>query len=144
MVGAGHILAAFSDAWSARDKAAALMFVDVDVIYAMHVPAETLPFGGLTTGRAAMSDRMQTILDQFETRRLDCQITSADADRAVAKFTYCYRHWITGEEIDGTFRVIVAVRDGLIVTLDEFHDVERIRAFMRLVAYAAVEQSRQR
>ena len=130
-------LTGFCEAWARRDKAMALTFAADGIAYNMTVPEETLPFGGLTVGRPAMSDRLQSLLDQFDTVSFDFALTVADREMARGQATFCFRHKVTGVEIDGVMRLIAWVRGGQMVSFDEFHDVDRVRAFMRLVAHAA-------
>lgn len=123
--------------WAKRDKAAAIALTHPDLLYALYVPESVLPFGGETRGRNALSDRLQTILDVFDTVRYEGQVLSADARTVRGLVSYRFRHKITGEEIDGTLRQEIEVENGLVVSWKEYTDVERVRAFMRLVAYKA-------
>jgi ketosteroid isomerase-like protein len=124
-------------AWQARDKAATLRFIADDVVYALFVPEEVLPFGGETVGKMAASDRLQTILDQFDTLQYGGRVTRTEGGTVYGKVGFQFRHKLTGEVIEGVMRQVIEVRDGLIVKLSEYHDVELIRAFMRLVSHTA-------
>jgi hypothetical protein len=53
---------------------------------------------------------------------------------------YQFRHKVTGETIDGVMRQVIVVGDGLIAKISEYHDIELVRAFMRLVSHAAAER----
>ncbi len=44
-----------------------------------------------------------------------------------------YRHRASGEVLDGRFRHVMRVKDGLIVRTDEYHDRAKVETFMRLV-----------
>lgn len=137
---AADLIYAFWDANRARDRAALLNFCAESVVVALFIPQEVLPFGGGEThGKAAASDRMQTVFDQFETLQYDGTVTSASDDRVRGQVLYSFRHKATGEVIEGVMRQVIDLKDGKIVCLHEFHDVERIRAFMRLVSYIAQE-----
>ena len=46
---------------------------------------------------------------------------------------FMYRHITTGEMLTGRFRIVWTGENALIQRSDEFHDAERIKAFMRLV-----------
>ena len=54
-------------AWAQQDKATTLSYCSDDMIFSLFVPEHILPFGGETKGKASVSDRLQTIIDQFET-----------------------------------------------------------------------------
>lgn len=123
--------------WAARDKAAALQLVSDEITYALYVPEDVLPFGGVTSGKPSISDRLQTILDVFHTVRFAGRVTKSVGDIVHGHVEYCFRHKITGHEIDGTMRQVIRIEDGRIIDWREYADVERVRAFMRLVAYAA-------
>jgi ketosteroid isomerase-like protein len=128
-------------AWQARDKPATLEFLTEDVVFALFIPQEIVPFGGETTGKGATSDRLQTILDQFDTLAYEGTVTRTEGDTVYGKVAYRFRHKVSGEVIDGTMRQVLLVRNGRIAKLSEHHDVELIRAFMRLVAQSAADRA---
>ena len=126
--------------WAARDRISAVALLSPDVFYGLYVPEDVLPFGGETRGKPSVSDRLQTILDLFHTIRFEPEVTKVDGDEVHGRVAYCFRHKITGEDIDGVLRQVFEVRDGLIAGWREYTDLERVRAFMRLVAYTASER----
>jgi ketosteroid isomerase-like protein len=127
----------YCEAWARRDKSAALALAADDIVFRMVLPEDILPFGGVTAGKPSISDRLQTILDAFDTIRYRLTIKRADEATVSGRVHFCFRHKLTGEDIDGVMRIDIRVRDGLITDWTEYHDVERIRAFMRLVSYKA-------
>ena len=135
--GAAAVVEGFWRAWSRRDKVGTMAFLATDIRYAMYIPQETVPFGGETQGRAAMSDRLQTILDAFDTLRFEGSITSVHGKTVRGQAAFAFRHKITGEVLEGVMRHVAVVEDGLIYDMAEYHDVERVKAFMRLVAHTA-------
>ncbi len=137
---ATHIVQRYWDAWSVRDKTAALACLAGNVELTVHIPQDTLPFGGLTVGRAAVSDRMQTSIEQFERLYYITTIITADAKRVRGRISFSVRHRMTGETIDGFARQIFEVKNGLITRIQEYHDTERLKAFMRLVSSTAADQ----
>jgi ketosteroid isomerase-like protein len=132
------VVTAIWRAWGARDKAGTLALLSNSAVYALYVPQEVLPFGGVTLGRGSISDRLQTILDQFDTLNYQGSLSWAEQGQVHGQVRYHYRHKKTGNCIEGTMRHVVQVRDGLVDQIEEYHDVDRIRAFMRMVAYSAV------
>lgn len=134
---AGEALQGIWAAWIKRDKAATLEFFSHDVEYAIFIPQEVLPFGGVTRGKAALSDRLQMILDQFDTLSYAPVFHGSDNDTARGIVHYHFAHKATGETIDGLMRHVAKMKDGLIVRLEEYHDIDRIQAFMRLVSQRA-------
>ncbi len=124
-------------AWAARDRLAFLQFMDDDVQLAIYVPEDVVPFGGVTSGKPSVSDRLQTILDVFETRWFRGDIVKVIDGVVHGRVEFCFRHKITGEELEGVIREVITVRAGLVTSWLEYLDAERVKAFMRLVAYAA-------
>jgi ketosteroid isomerase-like protein len=135
-----EVVRALWRAWQVRDKAATLATLADGIVFALYVPQEVLPFGGETRGKASVSDRLQMILDQFDTVLYEGKVTRTQGETVYGRVAYRFRHKITGESIDGSMRQVVEVRDGRIAKLSEYHDIELVRAFMRLVSHAAAEQ----
>lgn len=133
----GMVVSSLVAAWRARDKAGVLKCFADDAIYGMALPTDVVPYGGETQGKPSISDRLQMLLDHFDTVDFGGTLMGVSGPEVHYRATYTYRHKMTGEEIEGVFRIVAKVVDGLIVELREFHDVEKVRAFMRLVAYSA-------
>jgi ketosteroid isomerase-like protein len=126
--------------WSRRDKAATLALLADDIVFALFVPQEVVPFGGETVGKASVSDRLQTILDQFDTLSYEGKVTRIQGETVHGMVAYRFRHKIAVETIDGDMRHVIEVRDGRIVKINEHHDIALVRAFMRLVSHSAAER----
>jgi hypothetical protein len=135
-----EVVRAMWRAWQVRDKAATLATLADGIVLALYVPQEVLPFGGETRGKRSISDRLQMILDQFDTLMYEGKVTRTQGETVYGRVAYRFRHKVTGEAIDGGMRQVIEVCDGLIVQLSEYHDIELVRAFMRLVSHAAAEQ----
>lgn len=123
--------------WAARDKAGTLRLFDDDILYALCIPEEVLPFGGETRGKASVADRLQTILNIFDTVRYEGSVTWVRDSLVHGNVDYCFRHKATGEELDGVLRIVARVENGRIVSWREATDAPRVHAFMRLVAETA-------
>lgn len=132
-----EVVRSFWRLWAARDKAGVVALLADDYLWALYVPEDVLPFGGETRGKAAASDRFQMILDQFYTLKFEGEVIRVEGQTVHGRVAYCFRHKVTGEAIDGVMRLIVVVRNGLMSSWHEYHDTERVRAFMRLVSYIA-------
>ena len=129
------VVEGFWEVWGRRDKQAALTYLADDILYALYVPEDVLPFGGETRGKASVSDRLQTILDVFETDSFAGRIMSTDGDVVHGVVDYVFRHKLTKQVLEGSMRHVVLVRDGKAAEWREYTDTERVRAFMRLVAF---------
>ena len=125
------------EAWSRQDLEGALSYVRDDILYSMFIPQDIVPFGGETRGKPAMADRMRTILDQFEMVKFETILFRGHGDIEHTRVSYGFTHRQTGETLNGVMRLVTKVEEGLIYDLKEFHDLEKIRAFMRLIAYKA-------
>lgn len=136
----GSVLRALWAAWGRQDRATALAYFAPDSNYTLYIPQDVVPFGGIAQGRPAISDRLQTILEQFQPLRYLGTIHLIDGDTVHAQVAFCVRHRRTGENLDGIMRQVVTIEDGLIVDFKEYHDIERIRAYMCLISYLAREQ----
>lgn len=128
------------EAWSRQDIDAALSYVRDDILYSMFIPQDIVPFGGETRGKPAMADRMKTILDQFEMVKFETILFRSHSDIEHTRVSYGFTHRQTGETLNGVMRLVTKVEEGLIYDFKEFHDLEKIRAFMRLIAYKAAEE----
>jgi ketosteroid isomerase-like protein len=105
---------------------------------AWHVPQDVWFFAGSSTGISAYLDKMAVFNAQFEQLRYQPALLGIDGDQVRGKVEFRIRHRKTGYIIDGACRQIARVRGGRVVALDEYHDVERIKAFMKMVSCAAM------
>jgi hypothetical protein len=102
------------------------------------VPKDVLPFGGEMNGKAAIKDHLKLMFQQFDTLEFAEDIVRVEDDQVTVRVAYCFRHKATRETIEGSLRLIVKVNhNNLIAELSSFHDVERMRVFMQLVAHSA-------
>jgi hypothetical protein len=126
------------ESYGAGDLASTVAYFSEDIAFAIFIPQDVLPFGGgETIGKSSFSDRLQTVKDQFDILEYVGSITSVSGEMVRGQVAYSFRHKLTGEIIQGVMRQVFDFNGGLIVRLHEFHDVERIRAFMRLVSQIA-------
>jgi ketosteroid isomerase-like protein len=128
------ILEAAFQAYAMGDLPTAAAYFAEDVIYAIYVDKDVLPFGGEVRGRAAILQVWHDIRQSFENLEYVPRVVSCDDDIVRCQINFAFRHRATGEEIDGVMRVVAQISNGQIVRFREYHDQERLRAFMRLVA----------
>lgn len=123
-------------AYAVRDIEGTLLYVSDDVAFAIFIPLDVLPFGGgETIGKAAFAERLQMVLDQFDTVQYDGTVLGVSGDTVRGHVEFSFRHKLAGDVIQGVMRQVFDVKGGKITRLHEFHDVERIRAFMKLVSF---------
>lgn len=134
------VLLAVWKAWQVRNKTAILELAANDVVYAIYVPSDILPFGGETVGKAALSDRLQSMIDQFEVLEYEGTVVGINGDMVRGQVSYRFRHRVTGEVSEGTMRHVVQVQDGLVKSFKTYKDVAGIRAVMNVVAQVAADE----
>ena len=131
-----NVLEVLYAAWAAKDLDAVLSCFSDDVVFVVHAPVDVVPFAGETHGKADLVRRLQTILHTFDFLDYHPVHISDYGDTGHAQVHYHFRHKQTGHEIDGTLRHIWQTDGDEIVRLEEFHDIERMRAFFELLATA--------
>lgn len=127
----GRLEAAIT-AYSLGDLEMAASYFDETAIYAIFVPADTVPFGGEVCGRAQILAKFQHVVQDFEFLRYEPRPILANGDQLRCQIMFALKHRETGEIIDGVMRIEVSFSKGMIVRWHEFHDADRIQAFMRL------------
>ncbi len=118
--------------------AAAAYFAD-DAIFAVYVDQDVLPFGGEVHDRQSMLGCWREVRRHFELKTYALRTILAHDIIVHAQIDYLFHHRASGEEIDGTMRVVAEVMGGRITSFREYHDQERIRAFMRLCEQKSAE-----
>ncbi len=125
---------AFNRAWIKGDVDAALTVVGDDCVYALYISDELLPHGGETVGKERIGAVLRQVRVDFTYILFRPHNFVVDGDMCRFNVEFMYRHNASGETLSGTFRMLMRVRDGLIVRADEYHDRARVEAFLRLVS----------
>lgn len=121
--------------WLAQDIEGTVATGAEDIVFALHISNDALPFGGETHGRDACRSLLYTILADFDYLRYEPVVLGEEDGVVRVQVSFHYHHRRTGENLIGTKRLVFKVRDGLIVRLDEYHDAGFVEAFMRLVRH---------
>lgn len=124
----------FLEAWASGDLDASLRYIADDAVYALYISRELLPFGGETVGRANIERSLRQMRDQWDYLVYRPRSFVAIIDSVRVRVEHMYRHRASGEVLSGNFRLVLRVRDNLIVRADEYHDRAMVEAFMRLHA----------
>ncbi len=119
-------------AYSLGDLELAARFLSPDCAFAIYIPTETLPFGGAVIGIAAVLERWKLAARDFELLAYKPRSIMATGGSIRTQIDYAFRHRASGEEIEGVMRVEAEITDGRIAVWREYHDADRIQAFMRL------------
>ena len=129
------IVASWLACWSAQDVEMTLLHLHENVVYKVHSTREVLPFGGEQCGQEALRDLMFSILADFDVLLYAPNFITPVADGVRTNVKFNYRHRATGEVLEGTRRLLIQIRNGLIVRIDGFYDDRMIEAFMRLTKH---------
>lgn len=127
------VLEAAMRAYAMGDLEAAAAYFADSAIYAIYIEQDVLPFGGTVEGRAAIFETWCTILRAFELLRFELRNMTVKDDIARCQTDFAFRHRRSNAIIEGVLRIVAEIKDGKITRFREYHDQERIRAFMRLV-----------
>jgi ketosteroid isomerase-like protein len=130
MLSPEDVVRRFNASWIPGDVESAIRFVAEDCVYALYISDEVLPFGGETRGRENIKAAFHMMRDQFEYILYRPQILAVDRDKVRQRVEFMYRHKKSGETLTGNFRLILRVKDGLLVRGDEYHDRPMVEAFM--------------
>lgn len=124
----------FNEAWIANDLDQAMSLVAEKSAYALYISSELLPQGGETVGRDNIRAALAHLRAMFEYILYRPHAYTEDGDVCRYRVEFMYRHRTSGEVLSGNFRVLMTVRDGLLVRADEYHDRAMVETFMRLFA----------
>jgi ketosteroid isomerase-like protein len=128
------IVEALYASWAVKDLDSVLACCADDIVFAIHVSTDIMPFAGETRGKADIAPRLQMILDGFHFLAYRPLHICEDDDQFHAQVLYHFRHKVTGHEIEGTMRHVGRIEGDKVVRLDEFHDTARLQAFFGLLA----------
>jgi ketosteroid isomerase-like protein len=119
-------------AYREKRLADALVHVADDFRFTLHLPRDFVPGAGATVGKAEATAMFQGFMDDYDFLAYEPgDITvSPEGDRATASPAIRYRHKATGKIIETRISHFWNFRNGKALTLDEYHDTARIRAFL--------------
>jgi ketosteroid isomerase-like protein len=120
------------NAWSAGDLPGVMSLLSPHCIYDLHVPVDVLSYGGRHEGKDAIEACLMAIRAEFHFMAYAIGALKEDGDLVRGQITFYFRHRKTGELLDGRCRHLTRVKDDLIVSIEEFHDVEMLRAFVAM------------
>lgn len=135
-----EVVNGFNAAWAGGDIDKAISYVAEDAVYALHISGEALPHGGENLGREKIEAALRRVREDFEYILYRPFKLTADGDTVRFQVEFMYRHRDSGEMLNGRFRMVIQVRDGLLVRTDEYHDRAKVEAFMRLVGWRPREE----
>lgn len=128
------LLEAAYASWAARNLDATLDCFADDVLFATHMPPDVVPFAGISRGKSELRRQLQMIIDLFEFLEYKPVQITAEGGSFHSQVRFHYRHKATGLTYEGRLRHVWRIEADKIVRFEEFHDVERTRAFFELLA----------
>lgn len=132
------IVRAHFDVWNETyDLEKALALIDDEAVYRLYVDEAFYPFAGETRGKDALRATMSMLRDLYDYVLFRAEPAIVEGDTVRHAFEFIYRHKPTGETLSGRGRIVWTVRNGRIVSCDEYHDRERLKAFARMAGFAA-------
>jgi ketosteroid isomerase-like protein len=129
------VLDGVARAYALGDLQATAAYFGENAVYAIYVDADVLPFAGEVIGRTEIMRLWQNVREHFELLTYQQRNLTCEDDIVRYQIVFSFRHRVSDETIDGIMRIVAQVKDGQIVRYREYHDQERIRAFMRLVSH---------
>lgn len=127
----------FYKAWFEADMPAMAVCLDEHIRLSQHFADPALPFTGETHGRGAFMIRIAKINAEWCFLKAIPVKNYVDQETVRTSVEVEIRHLQSGETFEGTLRHIWRVRDGLITECDEYIDVARLKAFLRLLGLPA-------
>jgi ketosteroid isomerase-like protein len=103
------------------------------VEYTLYLDESVVPFAGTAEGKFDFVTRLADMHRKFEYILFRPTAPREQEDGFHAGVEFIYRHRATGEHLEGRFRLIIEVANGLVHRIREIHDAERIKAFFRVV-----------
>lgn len=123
----------FYAAWILRDVPALLAYLSDDVKLTQHFEDPALPFAGATVGKRALKARIEMIFNDWVFDHAKPINIPVDHETMRTRCPCVIRHIATGQSFDGSLRHVWVVREGRIVQIDEYLDISRLKAFLRLL-----------
>jgi ketosteroid isomerase-like protein len=127
-----ELLRTIYSAYREKRLADAIAHLADDFRFTLHLPKDTVPGAGAPANKAEATAMFQGFMDTYDFLAYDPgDITvSAEGDKATASPTIRYRHKATGKIIETRISHFWNFRNGQALTLDEYHDTARIKAFL--------------
>jgi len=127
------IVRAYFDAWGQEDVERALSYLSPDVDYRMYIDESVVSFAGASLGIDALRARMLDLQRQFELLWQELVSVELVGQQARCLARAEFRHRKTLRVLDLTHRFVFRVVGKEIIEAHEYHDADRIRAFLELV-----------
>ena len=115
----------------------ALAHLHPEIVYTIHNSPDASPLAGVYSGIERVRDLAFSVLAEFDYLRYEPTIVSVDGQEVRAHVMFTLRHRDSGCIIEGSRRILIEMRGGLIGLYDLFEDGRRVEAFMRMARGSA-------
>ena len=105
-----------------------------DFRFTLHLPADALPGAATPHGKAEALQLFGGIYAAYDILMYEPGPIMVTGDQAAVRVRIRYRHKATEAVIETTIGHFWRVRDGKVVQLDEYHNVQHVLAFLEKVA----------
>ncbi len=136
---ARSVIEAVIKAWSAQDVETTISYCSDDVVYALHISEQAVPFAGASEGKDAVRATLHMMLEMFDYLKFDQWIVGFAGETVRVQTQFKLHHRRTGENLEGSMRTIFTVKNGLMTRCDEYLDEGLVETFMRLVRQREAE-----
>lgn len=123
------VVRAVYDAWRVKDIEAVAARFAGDACFDIHISASVHPLGGPCHGKGEVLARLEKIIEGFDFLSYVVPDLIVSGERAAAQPHIRYLHKASGERLESTLAHFWLVRGGLVVRLDEYHDMGAVEAF---------------
>lgn len=101
-----------------------------DFRFTVHLPSGSVPGAGVSHGKAATTAMLQAFMDSYKFLTYDPGPILAEGNLAASRPVIRYRHKGTGDIIETRLAHFWTLRDGVPISLDEYHDVANVQAYL--------------
>jgi ketosteroid isomerase-like protein len=122
-------------AWGRSDLEGYLAFLTDDVVHAVNIEGQEVPYAIGTQGKAALRARLQLLLDTFVIDAFVVEDVVNETEFSRSRVLGYYKHRKTGERLDMKMRFQAWEKDGQFYRVEEFYDAAYLEAFERFVTH---------
>jgi ketosteroid isomerase-like protein len=127
------VVDAFHAAVLASDAETAMAYLHQDVRVTMHFRDYALPYVGHSVGWDAARTRLVQVIQEWKYLEMRQTLTLDGPDVVRQMCPTVMQHRRSGAVLEASFRNIFRMKDGKIIALDGYADVELLKSFLRMI-----------
>ncbi len=131
-----EIVEAFIRAWAEQDIDRCLAYLAPDVTYSDNIGDSLKPYKGVWRGKDELEPHMRAAASRWSIlamRPKQPRQRMEDASLVQYQIEFVIRHRASGEVLFGGNRFVARIENGLIQSIQVFHDAAMFSAFLRLI-----------